>query len=145
MSGYSREELAEMVRSAIAKRKAGERLTEGEEIVLAYELHGFGCHTCAGAYGEKTAGEMKEAPVYTARGRSVDLVERFRCFQNTLLSGPFGGSGTVICTQGGTDLIEGERYTVLRDDGAALSGMLRVVDESGEDHLHEMRRFGFEG
>ncbi len=32
-------------------------------------------------------------------------------------------------------------YQILRDDGAAGEGELRVVDDSGEDYLYSARRF----
>ena len=32
-------------------------------------------------------------------------------------------------------------YLTLADDGARSRGMVRVVDESGEDHLYSARRF----
>ena len=42
-------------------------------------------------------------------------------------------------------LIPGKVYTVLSDARAAKDGMVRVVDESGEDYLFDRSHFVFVG
>lgn len=40
-----------------------------------------------------------------------------------------------------SSLILGKIYRVIPDPGAAKDDFLRLIDESGEDYLHEKRRF----
>lgn len=49
----------------------------------------------------------------------------------------------VVCVDGGgnDDLQERKIYEVLPDPSAAVSGYLRVVDDSGEDYLYPGRLF----
>lgn len=51
----------------------------------------------------------------------------------------------VICLSSGKTpaaLEPGKVYERLRDGAAEAAGMLRIVDESGEDYLHPARLFG---
>lgn len=51
----------------------------------------------------------------------------------------------VICLSSGktpASLEPGKVYERLRDSAAEAVGMLRIVDESGEDYLHPARLFG---
>ena len=51
----------------------------------------------------------------------------------------------MICLSGGkkpASLEARKVYERLRDTAAEAHGMLRVVDESGEDYLHPARLFG---
>ena len=51
----------------------------------------------------------------------------------------------VICLSSGktpASLEAGKVYERLRDSAAEAAGMLRIVDESGEDYLHPARLFG---
>lgn len=51
----------------------------------------------------------------------------------------------VICLSSGktpASLETGKVYERLRDSNAEAAGMLRIVDESGEDYLHPARLFG---
>jgi hypothetical protein len=51
----------------------------------------------------------------------------------------------VICLSSGktpASLEPGKVYERLRDSTAETAGMLRIVDESGEDYLHPARLFG---
>jgi hypothetical protein len=51
----------------------------------------------------------------------------------------------VICISSGKTpaaLEPGKVYERLRDSAAEAVGMLRIVDESGEDYLHPARLFG---
>ena len=51
----------------------------------------------------------------------------------------------VICLSNGdtpASFEVGKVYERLRDSGAEATGMLRIVDESGEDYLHPARLFG---
>lgn len=45
-----------------------------------------------------------------------------------------------ICSNGNVDLIEGKVYWVTDD----ICGMVRVIDESGEDYLYPANVFKFE-
>ena len=49
----------------------------------------------------------------------------------------------VVCIESGgnDDLQERKIYEVLSDSGAAVSGFLRIVDDSGEDYLYPGRFF----
>jgi hypothetical protein len=50
----------------------------------------------------------------------------------------------VVCISRGktpVTLVIGKVYEQLEDDQAAAVGMLRIVDESGEDYLYPMRQF----
>lgn len=48
-----------------------------------------------------------------------------------------------ICmkNKGSEDLVVRKLYQVLPDDGAAEKGLLRVIDESGEDYLYPASYF----
>jgi hypothetical protein len=51
----------------------------------------------------------------------------------------------VICLSSGSTpaaLEIGKVYERLRDSAAEATGMLRIIDESGEDYLHPARLFG---
>ena len=51
----------------------------------------------------------------------------------------------VICLASGktpASLEAGKVYERLRDNKAEATGMLRIIDESGEDYLHPARLFG---
>ncbi|MHB8519560.1 MAG: hypothetical protein ACYDH9_02270 [Limisphaerales bacterium] len=48
-----------------------------------------------------------------------------------------------LCERAGDDddLIPRKLYQVVRDERAASDGLLRVIDESGEDYLYPMDHF----
>lgn len=49
----------------------------------------------------------------------------------------------MVCVDAGgnDDLVERRIYAVIPDSGAATSGFVRVVDDSGEDYLYPGRLF----
>ena len=49
--------------------------------------------------------------------------------------------GVCIKNEGCDDLEIRKLYQVLRDEAAAESGLLRVVDDSGEDYLYPAENF----
>lgn len=50
-----------------------------------------------------------------------------------------------VCLRSGgaDDLVERKVYAVVQDDAAEAKGLLRVVDESGEDYLYPIELFAF--
>jgi hypothetical protein len=46
-----------------------------------------------------------------------------------------------VANDGCDDLSAGMLYRVLPDDGAAREGLLRVIDDSGEDYLYPSHHF----
>jgi len=46
-----------------------------------------------------------------------------------------------VANDGCDDLSSGMLYRVLPDDTAAREGLLRIVDDSGEDYLYPSQRF----
>ncbi len=46
-----------------------------------------------------------------------------------------------VANEGSEDLSLGRLYRVLPDEVASSEGLLRVVDDSGEDYLHPAARF----
>jgi hypothetical protein len=42
---------------------------------------------------------------------------------------------------GADDLTQGMLYRVLPDEAATLEGLLRIIDDSGEDYLYPASRF----
>ncbi|MFO0889656.1 MAG: hypothetical protein U0790_11020 [Isosphaeraceae bacterium] len=46
-----------------------------------------------------------------------------------------------VADEGGDDLSPGMIYRVLPDEDAAGEGLLRVIDDSGEDYLYPAARF----
>jgi hypothetical protein len=50
-------------------------------------------------------------------------------------------SRIAICIKEGDDTDLRKVYPVIDDDDAEQTGMIRIVDESGEDYLHATARF----
>jgi hypothetical protein len=46
-----------------------------------------------------------------------------------------------ICLASGFDLKKGKRYRVTADPELESSGLIRVVDDSGDDYVYLARRF----
>ena len=46
-----------------------------------------------------------------------------------------------VSTEGCDDLSAGMLYRILPDESASAEGLLRVVDDSGEDYLYPATRF----
>jgi hypothetical protein len=49
--------------------------------------------------------------------------------------------GICVANDGCDDLSAGMLYRVLPDDASAREGLLRVIDDSGEDYLYPSHRF----
>ena len=56
---------------------------------------------------------------------------------------PLGEIMFAVCVanDGCDDLSAGMLYRVLPDEGASVEGLLRVIDDSGEDYLYPATRF----
>ena len=46
-----------------------------------------------------------------------------------------------VANDGADDLTPGMLYRVLPDESATLEGLLRIIDDSGEDYLYPASRF----
>ena len=56
---------------------------------------------------------------------------------------PIAGAKFAVCVvnDGCDDLTVGMLYQVLADEAASVEGLLRVVDDAGEDYLYPASRF----